>query len=78
MHNAGSAPVVRIPLRAFDIASRALDFGAEAIIAPMINTADDARHFVAATKYPPGRRAQLGSDARDGAAGQDLGGRLLA
>jgi len=33
--------------------SRALDCGAEAIIAPMINTAGDARAFAAAAKYPP-------------------------
>ena len=32
---------------------RALDFGAEAIIAPMINSAADARQFAAAAKYPP-------------------------
>jgi 4-hydroxy-2-oxoheptanedioate aldolase len=49
----GGAPVVRIPLGDFATASRALDFGAEGIIAPMINTAADARAFVAATKYPP-------------------------
>jgi 4-hydroxy-2-oxoheptanedioate aldolase len=35
------------------LASRALDFGAEAIIAPMINDAADARNFAAAAKYPP-------------------------
>jgi 4-hydroxy-2-oxoheptanedioate aldolase len=45
--------VVRIPVGRFDMASRALDFGAEAIIAPMINSADDARRFAAAMKYPP-------------------------
>src|SRR6202163_562518 len=49
----GGAPVVRVPLGDFATASRALDFGAEGIIAPMINTAADARAFVAATKYPP-------------------------
>jgi 4-hydroxy-2-oxoheptanedioate aldolase len=49
----GSAPVVRVPLGDFASASRALDFGAEGIISPMINTAADARAFVAATKYPP-------------------------
>src|ERR1700681_1575754 len=49
----GAAPVVRVPLGDFATASRALDFGAEAIISPMINTAADARAFVAATKYPP-------------------------
>ena len=50
---AGAAPVVRIPLGAFAVASRALDFGAEGIIAPMINTVADAKAFVSATKYPP-------------------------
>jgi 4-hydroxy-2-oxoheptanedioate aldolase len=35
------------------LVSRALDFGAEGIIAPMINTAADARAFAAAAKYPP-------------------------
>ena len=47
------APVVRIPLDAFDVASRALDFGAEGIIAPMINTVADAKAFVGAAKFPP-------------------------
>jgi 4-hydroxy-2-oxoheptanedioate aldolase len=49
----GAGPVVRVPLGDFATASRALDFGAEGIISPMINTAADARAFVAATKYPP-------------------------
>jgi 4-hydroxy-2-oxoheptanedioate aldolase len=47
------APVVRIPVGRFDMASRALDFGAEAVIAPMINSVADARAFAAAMKYPP-------------------------
>ncbi|MFD1794302.1 HpcH/HpaI aldolase/citrate lyase family protein [Ochrobactrum teleogrylli] len=51
--NAGKPPVVRIPVGRFDMASRALDFGAEAVIAPMINSAEDARKFAAAMKYPP-------------------------
>ena len=50
---AGAAPVVRIPLGAFAVASRALDFGAEGIIAPMINTVADAKAFVSAAKFPP-------------------------
>jgi 4-hydroxy-2-oxoheptanedioate aldolase len=53
LHAAGAAPIVRIPLGDFAVASRVLDFGAEAVIAPMINTAADARMFVAACKYPP-------------------------
>ncbi|PWJ85898.1 4-hydroxy-2-oxoheptanedioate aldolase [Pseudaminobacter salicylatoxidans] len=50
---AGRHPVVRIPVGRFDMASRALDFGAEAVIAPMINSEEDARGFAAAMKYPP-------------------------
>ena len=53
VRHAGSSPVVRVPLSDFPSASRALDFGAEAVIAPMINTLDDARRFVGAMKYPP-------------------------
>jgi 4-hydroxy-2-oxoheptanedioate aldolase len=49
----GAAPVVRIPLGAFDVASRVLDMGAEGVIAPMINTAADAHAFVSAAKFPP-------------------------
>lgn len=50
---AGKPPLVRIPVGRFDMASRALDFGAEAVIAPMVNSIEDARRFAAAMKYPP-------------------------
>ena len=49
----GAAPMVRVPLNDFALVSRALDFGAEGVIAPMINTAADARAFAAAAKFPP-------------------------
>jgi len=49
----GAAPVVRVPVGDFALVSRVLDFGAEGIIAPMINTAADAHAFAAAAKYPP-------------------------
>src|SRR6476646_2682851 len=49
----GAAPIVRIPVGDFATVSRALDFGAEGIIAPMINTVEDARAFVSVAKYPP-------------------------
>src|SRR5579863_5833400 len=49
----GGAPIVRVPLNDFALVSRALDFGAEGIIAPMINTAADAKAFAAAAKFPP-------------------------
>ena len=53
LHHAGAAPVVRVPLGGFAMVSRALDFGAEAIIAPMINDASDARAFASVAKFPP-------------------------
>jgi 4-hydroxy-2-oxoheptanedioate aldolase len=49
----GAAPMVRVPFGDFPLASRVLDFGAEGIIAPMINTPADARAFAAAAKFPP-------------------------
>ena len=50
---AGKPCLVRIPVGRFDMASRALDFGAEAVIAPMVNSIEDASRFAAAMKYPP-------------------------
>ena len=49
----GKAPLVRIPLARWDTASRVMDFGALAVIAPMINTAADARALVSATRFVP-------------------------
>ena len=49
----GKHAVVRIPVGRFDMASRALDLGAEAEIAPMINSVEDPRKFAAPMKYPP-------------------------
>ncbi|MHA1189620.1 MAG: aldolase/citrate lyase family protein, partial [Alphaproteobacteria bacterium] len=45
--------LTRIPVGRFDMASRALDFGSQAVVAPMINNVADARAFAAAMKYPP-------------------------
>ena len=53
VHAAGSAPLVRVPLGDVAVVSRVLDFGAEGVVAPMINTPEDARRFAAAAKYPP-------------------------
>ena len=50
---AGKPAIVRIPVKDFSTASRLLDAGAAAVIAPMINSAADARHFADAMKYPP-------------------------
>ncbi|MBO6902014.1 MAG: 2,4-dihydroxyhept-2-ene-1,7-dioic acid aldolase [Rhizobiaceae bacterium] len=65
----GKPGIVRIPVGRFDMASRALDYGAQAVVAPMINSADDARQFAAAMKYPPLGERSWGvgiASARDG------------
>jgi len=50
---AGKHALMRIPLNDYATASRALDAGVEAVIAPMINSVADAKAFAAAMKYPP-------------------------
>lgn len=50
---AGKPALARIPVGDFASASRLLDAGASGIIAPMINSAEDAKAFVKTTKYPP-------------------------
>ena len=50
---AGKPSIVRIPVGQFAIASRVLDLGASAVIAPMINSAADARAFASFMKFPP-------------------------
>lgn len=50
---AGQPCLPRIPVGEFGTASRLLDAGASGIIAPMINTVEDARAFAGALKFPP-------------------------
>jgi 4-hydroxy-2-oxoheptanedioate aldolase len=49
-----STPViVRVPWNEPDSIMRALDAGAEGVVVPMVNTAEDARQAAAAAHYPP-------------------------
>lgn len=50
---AGKPLVARIPVGDFASASRLLDAGAAGVIAPMINTVEDARRFAGFMKFPP-------------------------
>ncbi len=50
---AGKPMVARIPVGDFATASRLLDAGASGVIAPMINTLDDAQRFAKAMNFPP-------------------------
>ena len=55
------APIVRVPTGQWDMASRALDGGAQGIVMPHIETADDAAETVHHLRFPPiGHRATLG------------------
>ncbi len=62
---AGKPVVLRAALQDYANMAKALDLGVEAVICPMINSADDARAFVSATKYPPVGQRSYGS-YRDG------------
>jgi 4-hydroxy-2-oxoheptanedioate aldolase len=50
---AGKPTIVRMPVGEFALASQLLDAGASGILAPMINSGDDARRFVNFVKFPP-------------------------
>jgi 4-hydroxy-2-oxoheptanedioate aldolase len=50
---AGVHIVVRVPVGDNAMVSRAFDFGANAVIAPMINSVADAQAFATVCKYPP-------------------------
>ena len=47
------SPLIRIPEVSYNYISRALDLGASGIMAPMVNTAEDALKIVHSSKYPP-------------------------
>lgn len=48
----GKSALVRLPLDRWDLVQRVLDFGALGVIAPMINTGEDAKLFAESAKYP--------------------------
>ena len=56
--NSGIAPLVRVPENQYWMATRALDGGAQGIIMPHVDTAEQAREVVRNLRYPPvGRRS---------------------
>ena len=62
---AGVPGVVRVPWNEPSVIMRALDSGAEGVIVPMVNTAEEARAAVAACRYAPaGNRSWGPSRAR--------------
>lgn len=47
------SPVVRIPHNDPALIKQVLDLGAQSLLCPMVNSAEEARAIVAATRYPP-------------------------
>lgn len=57
-------PMVRVPSGDPAVLKRALDRGPLGVVVPLVNSAEEARHVVAACKYPPeGIRGVAGSRA---------------
>jgi len=51
--DAGCVPLARVPRGDHDLIKRVLDGGAYGIVVPMVNTVEQAKIAIAATKYPP-------------------------
>ncbi|MBE0628095.1 MAG: STAS domain-containing protein, partial [Burkholderia vietnamiensis] len=56
-----SHPVVRVPSNDPVIVKQVLDLGAQTLLVPMVQSADEARAAVAATRYPPHGMRGVGS-----------------
>jgi 4-hydroxy-2-oxoheptanedioate aldolase len=50
---AGSTPIARVPWNEPGVVGKVLDAGAEGVIVPMVNTAEQAAATVRAARYPP-------------------------
>ena len=59
-------PLVRVPVGEYHFIARVLDAGAHGIMVPMVESADQARHIVTFSQYPPvGRRGAAFGMAHD-------------
>jgi 4-hydroxy-2-oxoheptanedioate aldolase len=68
---AGKPALARLPVGEFQNVSKLLDAGVSGVIAPMINTMEDARRFAAYSKYPPMGERSWGSYGALGTSGLD-------
>ena len=58
--DAGCVPLARVPEGNHFLIKRVLDAGAWGIVAPMVDTVEQAKAIIAATKYPPVGNRSLG------------------
>jgi 2-keto-3-deoxy-L-rhamnonate aldolase RhmA len=62
----GVAPIVRVPRGEYHFLARALDIGCHGVMIPMVESVDQAKAIVEATRYPPtGRRGAAFGFAHD-------------
>lgn len=62
----GVVPMARVPTSGYDHIARVLDAGAMGVMVPMVGSAEEARHIVSCTRYPPaGRRGAAFGFAAD-------------
>ena len=68
LEHSASHPVVRVPIGETWMIKQVLDIGAQTILVPMVDSADQARELVRACRYPPdgvrGAGAALGRATR--------------
>jgi 2-keto-3-deoxy-L-rhamnonate aldolase RhmA len=75
----GVVPMARVPRGEYPFIARALDVGAFGVMVPMVGTAEEARHIVACTRYPPeGRRGAAFGFAHDDYEGGDVVQKIAA
>jgi 2-dehydro-3-deoxyglucarate aldolase/4-hydroxy-2-oxoheptanedioate aldolase len=66
-------PLVRIPATEYDFIARVLDMGAMGIMAPMVESAEQANTLARSAKYPPlGRRGAAFGVSHDDYSGGDI------
>jgi len=71
-------PIVRVPTLQYHFIARMLDAGAMGIMVPMVETAEQARHIVDCTRYPPQgiRGAAFGIAGHDDYTGGDVAAKI--
>jgi 4-hydroxy-2-oxoheptanedioate aldolase len=75
IEHGGAEPVVRLQSNHGADAMKLLDLGAYGVIAPMIETAEDARHLADAIRYPPHGNRSFGPRRRPLRYGPDYAAR---
>ena len=68
----GCAPIVRVPTSTSETIKWALDFGASGVMAPMVESAEQAAAFIRTLRYPPAGSRGLTSSSRAAGYGYDF------